>query len=60
MDIKYPPLINVSADIKGVRVLLGKVIIDVTVKGRAATIQLEKDEAKSLRLAIKAAMNPPV
>ena len=60
MDIKYPPLINVSADIKGVRVLLGKVIIDVTVKGRAATIQLERDEAKSLRLAIKAAMNPPV
>jgi hypothetical protein len=60
MDIKYPPLINVSAEIKGVRLMLGQVVIEVTVKGKPATIQLTKDEAKMLRLAIKAAMAPPV
>lgn len=60
MDIKYPPLINVSADIKNVRLLLGHVIIDVTVKGKPATIQLTRDEAKALRLGIKAALAPPV
>lgn len=60
MDIKYPPLINVTADIKGVRMVLNKVILDVTVKGKPATITLDKDEAKNLRLAIKAAMAPPV
>ena len=60
MDIKYPPLINVTAEIKGVRMLLGKVVIDVTVKGKPGTILLDKDEAKNLRLAMKAAMAPPV
>jgi hypothetical protein len=60
MDIKYPPLINVSAEIKNVKMMLGKVVIEVTVKGRAGTIVLEPAEAKSLRLGIKAAMAPPV
>ena len=32
MDIKYPPLINVSAEIKNVKMMLGKVVIEVTVK----------------------------
>lgn len=60
MDIKYPPLINVSAEIKNVKMMLGKVVIEVTVKGRAGTIVLEPAEAKSLRLGIKAAMTPLV
>lgn len=60
MDIKYPPLINVSAEIKNVKLILGKVVIEVTVRGKPGTIILEKDEAKNLRLAIKAAMAPPV
>lgn len=60
MDIKYPPLINVSAEIKGVKLMLGRIVIDVTVKGKPATITLDRDEAKNLRLAIKAAMAPPV
>jgi hypothetical protein len=60
MDIKYPPLINVSAEIKGVKLMLGRIVIDVTVKGKPATITLDRDEAKALRLAIKAAMAPPV
>lgn len=60
MDIKYPPLINVSAEIKNVKLILGKVVIEVTVRGKPGTIILEKDEAKNLRLGIKAAMAPPV
>ena len=60
MDIKYPPLISVTAEIKNVKMMLGKVIIDVTVKGKPGTITLDRDEAKNLRLAIKAAMAPPV
>jgi hypothetical protein len=60
MDIKYPPLINVSAEIKNVKMMLGKVVIEVTVKGRAGTIVLGPAEAKSLRLGIKAAMAPLV
>jgi hypothetical protein len=60
MDIKYPPLINVSAEIKNVKMMLGQVVIEVTVKGKPGTIVLARDEAKSLRLAIKAAMTPPV
>jgi hypothetical protein len=50
----------VSAEIKNVKMMLGKVVIEVTVKGRAGTIVLEPAEAKSLRLGIKAAMAPPV
>ena len=60
MDIKYPPLINVSAEIKNVKLVLGKVVIEVTVRGKPGPIILEKDEAKNLRLGIKAAMAPPV
>jgi len=60
MDIRYSPLINVSAEIKNVKLMLGRVVIEVTVKGKPATIQLTKDEAKMLRLGIKAAMAPPV
>ena len=60
MDIKYPPLINVSAEIKNVKLILGKVVIEVTVRGKPGTIILEKDEAKNLRLGIKAALAPPV
>jgi hypothetical protein len=60
VDIKYPPLINVTADIKNVKMMIGKVVIEVTVKGRAGTIILTPEEAKNLRLGIKAAMAPPV
>ena len=56
MDIKYPPLINVSADIKNVKLMLGKVVIEVTVKGRSGTIILTQDEAKTLRIGIKNAV----
>jgi hypothetical protein len=60
MDIKYPPLINVSAEIKSVKLMLNQVVIEVTVKGRGGTIVLTREEAKALRLGIKAAMAPPV
>lgn len=60
MDIKYPPLINVSAEIKAVKLMLGQVVIEVTVRGKPGTIILTKEEAKNLRLGIKAAMAPPV
>lgn len=60
MEIKYPPLINVTAEIKNVKLMLGQVVIDVTVRGKPGTIVLSKDEAKALRLGIKAAMSPPV
>jgi len=43
-----------------VKLMLGRIVIDVTVKGKPATITLDRDEAKALRLAIKAAMAPPV
>lgn len=48
MEIKYPPLINVTADIKGAKLMLGQVVIDVTVRNKPATIQLNKEEARNL------------
>jgi hypothetical protein len=57
MEIKYPPLINVTADLKGAKLMLGKVIVDVTVKGRAATIQLDKEEARNLAAYINIALS---
>jgi hypothetical protein len=56
MEIKYPPLINVTADLKGAKLMLGKVIVDVTVKGRAATIQLDKEEARNFAAYINTAL----
>lgn len=58
MDIKYPPLINVSAQIKTVRMTLGRIVIEAMVKGKDATMVLERDEAKVLAASINAALNP--
>lgn len=58
MDIKYPPLINVSAKIHTVRMVLGRVVIEAMVKGKDATMVLERDEARTLVASINEALNP--
>jgi len=60
MDIKYPPLISVTAEIKNVKLLLGQVVIEVTVKGKPGTIVLPRDEAKNLAVGIAAALAPKI
>lgn len=48
MDIKYPPFINLRADLTEVRTLLGRVIIVASVKGKEAQLILEQAEATKL------------
>jgi len=59
MEIKYPPFINVTAEIKEVKLMLGQVVLGVSVKGKPGTIVMSREEAKKLRLGIKAALAPP-
>lgn len=48
MDIKYPPLINMKAELTEVRTLLNRVIIVATIKGKEAQLVLEQAEATKL------------
>ena len=56
MNIKYPPLINVDAVTGAVTTLLGRVVINVTVKGKPGTITLEAAEARDLAAKINTAL----
>ena len=56
MNIKYPPLINVDAITGSVASLLGRVVINVTVKGKPGTIMLEAAEARDLAAKINTAL----
>lgn len=60
MDIKYPPLINVAADLKGAKLLMNRVIIEAEVKGKKAELVLTRDEAKMLVESIGAALAPRI
>lgn len=59
MNIKFPPLINVNADHKGTKFMLGQVVLDMEVRGKPATITMPADEAKALARAILAALPKP-
>lgn len=56
MNIKYPPLISVDAEVKGVRHLIGRIVIDVTVRNKPGTITLEAAEARDLAARINTAL----
>jgi len=58
MNIKYPPLINVDAVTGSVTSLLGRVVINVTVKGKAGTITLDPAEARDLAARINTVLAP--
>jgi hypothetical protein len=48
VNIKFPPLINVQADHVNTKFLLGQVVLEMTVRGKGATISMPLDEAKKL------------
>ena len=52
MNIKFPPLINVQAEHINTKFLLGQIVLEMTVRGKGATITLGLDEAKKLAEAI--------
>ena len=56
MNIKFPPLINVTADIKGAKYMLGQVVLELEVRGKAATITMSPDVAKVLASTLKGAL----
>ena len=56
MNIKYPPLINVDAITGNVTTILGRVVINVTVKNKPGTITLEAAEARDLAAKINTAL----
>lgn len=60
MDIKYPPFINVAADLKGAKLLMNRVIVEAEVKGKKAELVLTRDEAKMLVESIGAALAPRI
>ena len=56
MQIKFGMLINATADFQGIEVTLdNEVVINVTVKGKPATITLSAKEAQELSLALQTA-----
>ena len=57
MNIKYPPLINVDAVTGSVTTILGRVVINVTVKGKPGTIVLDPNEARDLAAKINTALS---
>jgi hypothetical protein len=56
MQIKYPPLISVTADLRGAKYLVGNVVIDAAVRGKPASLVLSRDEAENLVKYLKAAL----
>jgi hypothetical protein len=60
MDIKYLPLINMSSELKGAKLMMNRVIIEAEVKGRKAELVLTREEAKTLVESITAALAPRV
>lgn len=58
MDIKYPPFVDVNAELKSVKALgTQTAIINLTVKGKPGTITMNRKEAESLIAGIKVALN---
>lgn len=56
MQIKFPPLINVEGTLAGVRTFGSQtIILEIMVKGRAATISLPRSEAEKLFDGLKSA-----
>ncbi len=56
MDIKYPPLINLRAELTEVKALLGRVIIVASIRGKDAQLILEQAEATKLVSKIQKAL----
>ncbi len=56
MNIKFPPLINVTADIKGAKYMLGQVVLEMEVRGKAATITMSPEVVKVLVSTLKGAL----
>lgn len=57
MDIKYPPFVNVTADLKTVKAIgTQTAILNLTVNGKPGTISLNRKEAEALIAALKTAL----
>jgi hypothetical protein len=58
VNIRFPPLINVTADLVRAKFMLGQVVMEMEVRGKPATISMPVDEVKKLIAALKAALPP--
>lgn len=58
MNIRFPPLINVTADLVRAKFMLGQVVMEMEVRGKPATISMPVDEAKKLIASLKASLPP--
>lgn len=57
MDIKYPPFVDVAAELKTVKPFgTQTVVLNLTVKGKAGTITMNRKEAESLLAGLKVAL----
>lgn len=58
MRIQYPPIVSLDADLESAKLVLGKVVVSARIKGKTATLTLEKDEARMLAASIQSALIP--
>jgi hypothetical protein len=56
LHIKFPPLINVTAEHTRSKFLLGNIVLEMEVRGRGATITMTREDAQRLAESILAAL----
>lgn len=56
MEIKYPPLLSLKADLADVKPILGRIVIVATIKNKEARLILEHAEAQQLASKLKSAL----